>query len=224
MTLTENDARVYAHVRDMAKEGRRATIDGVSRSLGIARSSVARVAQHFGYRGWTDFVTQLVQYHQPDDRAGAVSDTVDVVAEALERGRSGLVLIDAVGDAEICVLYLILRLAELGFATAPYSRGMLDAPTAAQGGVLLVFNESGMTLLPSCLNAAAYGFEVVAITASHDTPVSKVADVNVVIKNRKSTAAAYEPNYFTAGALVLLERAMARCARRDGRRERVTDR
>lgn len=210
MTLTENDTRVYVYVRDLAKRGERATIDEVSHNLGISRSSVARVSKHFGYRGWTDFVTQLVQYHQVDDRAGAVNDSVDVVADALERSRSGLVLIDAVGDAEICVQYLILRLSELGFTAASYSRGMLDVPTAAQGGLLLVFNESGMTLLPSCLNAAAYGFEVVAITASHDTPVSKVADVNMVIKNRKSTPATYEPNYFTAGALALLERAMAR--------------
>ena len=210
MTLTENDTRVYVYVRDLAKRGERATIDEVSHSLGISRSSVARVSKHFGYRGWTDFVTQLVQYHQVDDRVGAVNDSVDVMADALERSRSGLVLIDAVGDAEICVQYLILRLSELGFTAASYSRGMLDVPTAAQGGLLLVFNESGMTLLPSCLNAAAYGFEVVAITASHDTPVSKVADINMVIKNRKSTPATYEPNYCTAGALALLERAMAR--------------
>ena len=53
------------------------------------------------------------------------------------------------------------------------------------------------------------GFEVIAITASHDTPISKLADVNVVIKNNKSNVAAYEPNYFTAGALSYLERVMA---------------
>ena len=67
------------------------------------------------------------------------------------------------------------------------------ATQPAAAGVLIVVNESGMSLLPTCLKAASGGFDIIAITASHDTPVSKLAKVNVVIKNNKSTPEAYEP-------------------------------
>lgn len=210
MPLSENERRVYERTRAHARRGHHATIDEISRETGVARSSVARTAKSLGYHGWQDFVTQLVEYHCPEKQTGSVSRTVGEIAGLLEGNRGRLILIDAVGDAEICVNYMLLRLGELGFNAALYSVGILEGTGAETGGVLLVLNESGMTLLPSCLNALAYGFKVVAITASHDTPVSKVADVNVVIKNHKSTLEDYAANLFPAGALALLERVMAK--------------
>ncbi len=88
------------------------------------------------------------------------------------------------------------------------------ATQPAAAGVLIVVNESGMSLLPTCLKAASGGFDIIAITASHDTPVSKLAKVNVVIKNNKSTPEAYEPNYFAAGVLAFMERVFSRVSQR----------
>lgn len=214
MTLTRGDKLVYTYVKSRATMGERATIDEVARATGVARSSVARVAKRFGYAGWTDFTTQLVRYHRPVYHDSAVDDSATTVARALARHRDQPILVDAVGDAEICVDYLLLRLGEMGLRVMLHGRGVVDALAASEcRGLLLLLNESGMALLPSCLHAVEHGFDVVAITASHDTPISKLADINVVIKNNKSTAQEYEPNYFTAGALAYLEHVMAAYAR-----------
>ena len=274
--LSEVERRVYAEVRAAARRGERATIAAVAGRTGIPRSSVARVAVTLGYRGWVDMTSQLVRYHASLERHDAVAESVDVVAAVLQRARRRTILLDAIGDSEICLDYLLFRLCELGYCAMPYSPGVVEATAggaeraremadaagreasgragcgegarevaggaghvaarevaagagqgadaremavgaAPSGGaqprsVLLVINESGMSMVPACVKAAAAGMEIVAITASHDTPVSKLAQVNVVIKNNKSTPDAYEPNYFTAGVLVFMERVLAACS------------
>lgn len=209
MGITENDRLVHAYVRELARSGERATVDAASRATGVPRSSVAHVAKHMGYEGWADFTTSMVRYYSPKGRDDAIERSVSLVETVLRRNRDEAILVDAVGDAEICLMYVTLRLGELGLHAMPYGRGVADAMASPRGGALIVLNESGMALLPSCLHAVECGFEVVAITASHDTPISKLADVNVVIKNNKSAMDYYEPNYFTAGALAYLERVMA---------------
>lgn len=243
--LSEVERRVYAEVRAAARRGERATIAAVAGRTGIPRSSVARVAVTLGYRGWVDMTSQLVRYHASLERHDAVAESVDVVAAVLQRARRRTILLDAIGDSEICLDYLLFRLCELGYCAMPYSPGVVEVTAggaervaarevaagagqgadaremavgaASSGGaqprsVLLVINESGMSMVPACVKAAAAGMEIVAITASHDTPVSKLAQVNVVIKNNKSTPDAYEPNYFTAGVLVFMERVLAACS------------
>ncbi len=210
MGLTDSEKYVYAYVRSQAKAGKRPTIDEVAQQTGVPRSSVARVAKRLGYKGWKDFTLQLERYFRPEEHDDAVTDSTNLVADVLVRYRDQPILIDAIGDVEICVDYLLLRLGELGLRAMVYGRGVAESLASSnERAVLLLLNESGMALMPACLFAAERGFEVIAITASHDTPISKLADVNVVIKNNKSNVAAYEPNYFTAGTLSYLERVMA---------------
>lgn len=222
MSLNDQEKRVYALVRSAAQRGKRMTIGAVAEELGMARSSVAHVAVKLGYKGWVDLTTQLVTYFKSFEHEDVVSESVEVVASILRTNRELPVLVDAIGDAEVLIDYALFRLAEAGFIAMPYGSGVVDAVAASAGnvecngetmpiGTLIVVNESGMSLLPSCVKATSFGMDVVAITASHDTPVSKVAKVNVVIKNNKSTPEAYEPNYFTAGALVFFEHVLAAC-------------
>ena len=208
------DARqeeVLELVRAAARDRRRATIDEVAQATGMARSSVAYVAKRLGYGGWVELTTSFLQrYAVPDDSVGAISESVELLVSILHQARRRTLLVDAVGDAEIGVEFMLSRCAEAGYAVMPYSYGVVERSTREDAGVLVVLNESGMTLLPTCLHALDHGFQVVAITASHDTPVSKVANVNVVIKNSKSSITEYRPNYFTAGALTFLEKVVVR--------------
>ena len=209
--LSENDRVVYRLVREAARRGERPTVSEVARAAGMARSSVAHVATRLGYRGWVDFTSQLARYFAVAGSEDLASDSVRIVAEELMAARPSAVLVDAIGDAEICGDHLVVRLCERGFRAAPFSPGVAGA-LGGEGegaGVLAVINESGMSLLPSCLAAAEQGYRIVAVTGSHDTPISKLADVNVVIKSNKSVVERYEPNYFTAGVLVFWERVLA---------------
>lgn len=213
MVLTPNERSVYGYVREQARQGVRPTIDQVAEATGVPRSSVGRVAGALGYQGWPDFTAQLQEYFQRNqgDDSGVVEDSVRVICDTLRKHRGQPVMVGSVGDAGVLGSYLIMRLCELGLWAMPYSVLALER-CQASGGVLLVLNESGMVLLPACVAAHERDFEVIAITASHDTPVSKVADVNIVIKNQKSTMHSYRPNYFTAGSLSLFERALVRLA------------
>ncbi len=212
--LLDNERLVYAAVRRFAQRGERPTIAAISEETGVPRSSVAHVAETMGYRGWVDFTTQLVRYFASFQQEDTLGDSVKLVASVLEACSERPVLVDAIGDAEIFAQVGVLRLCEAGFNAMPYGPGVVEARASrSQAGALIVVNESGMSLLPTCLKAAGAGFDIIAITASHDTPVSKLAKVNVVIKNNKSTPDAYEPNYFTAGVFAFMERVFDRVAR-----------
>jgi len=211
MQLSERDREVYSAVRDAAKEGRRATLDEVAGLTGHARSTVAQVAKRLGYDGWADLTTKLLSHYRELPSSGdAISECVSSVASMIGGPSKKLLLVDAVGDAEICVEYVVSRFGARGFHAMPYgfaAAGLADWHQDA--GTLIVINESGMALLPSCLQALEMGCKVVSITASHDTPVSKFSSVNVVIKNDKSDLPDYRPNFFTAGVLIFLEKVLA---------------
>lgn len=138
---------------------------------------------------------------------------MQLVASVLEGNGQRPVLVDAVGDAEIFIQYGLLRLCEAGFRAMPYGPGVVDAQVENGVGILIAVNESGMSLLPACLKAANSGYDIISITASHDAPILKLARVNVVIKNNKSTPRAYESNYFTAGVFAFMEHVFKRVSR-----------
>lgn len=205
------DAKVYAIVRDAAMRGEHLSVSDVQNMTGLARSTIYRVAKRYGYEGWLDFTSSLERYFSKTNQDDAVMQGVTAIADAIIRNRERPILVDAVGDAEMCAAYLQYRLAEQGYTSFFYTLSIAQAWHREGGsGLVIVINESGMSLLPTCLGAAEYDFATVAITASHDTPVSKVCDVNVVIKNNKSSLDAYEPNLFAAGTLALIERVLYR--------------
>lgn len=207
--LSDRDRKIYATVREKMARGERPTIDAVAQCLDLPRSSVAKVALKVGYRGWTDMVSRLGRYSAVVGSEGALKESVSFLVDEFEKNRNGRVVVDAIGDSEVALDYSLLRLAELGFNVVPYAPGIIRSLESADkrcSGMLLVINESGMSLVPSCIGANRIGFDIVSVTGSHDTPVSKLSNVNVVIKSRKSRPEAYEPNYFTAGVFALLER------------------
>lgn len=220
MTSDEKQTAVYKVVREAAMKHRRVTVSEVAERTGIARSTVANVAKALGYEGWSDFVTKLVHYFAGDRaESGALGECVSVTTSILRRNKGRLVLVDAVGDAAICVDYLLARFSECGYWAVPFYPGIVQHDRGEHDiAALIVLNESGMALLPSCIEALEAGCPVISITASHDTPISKLSSVNVVIKNNKSNTRDYKPNYFTAGALVFLEKVMSALERAEGRR------
>lgn len=206
---------VYKLVREAAMRQERPTVDDVAAATGIPRSSVAYVAKSMGYKGWADFTGKMLRYFAQESTETELSKSVDLLVEQLLRAQSKLVLVAAVGDAEICIDYILHHMSESGIWAVPYSEGVLEHDAGRHNiAALIVINESGMALLPACLEAYAARCQVISITASHDTPVSKVSSLNVIIKNNKSDIRNYKPNYFTAGVLVFLEKVIAELEKR----------
>lgn len=213
--MPTNEHRVYAYVRAAVKDHHKPTIDEVAQALAMPRSTVSWCARKLGFSDWHHFIRALLRYFSTPQGASQLDHDVNMVAQALLDQGQSLVLIDAVGDSEIGVEYVLNRFAEAGVHAEPYSLAAVQlAQRTQQCGVLIAINESGMTLLSSCLEALDAGLSVIAITASHDTPISKLASINVVIKNNKSDIEHYKPNYFTPAVLIFLEKVRANLAQR----------
>lgn len=213
-----NDRAVYQAVRDHLRAGERPTIGLIAEELGLSTSAVYRAAKRFGYASWSDMVGQLRQYLKNTRRMVDTSEDningIDLLAQALMRHRGGCVLLQGVGDAEICRRLLVYRLGALEFNVMPYTpqiaRARLEQSGDGNSGLALIFNESGLACWQDALECVQCGFETVAITADAATPVARAANLAIAIKSTKSTPSAYEANYFAAGSLALVERAIER--------------
>ncbi len=207
MTLSAKQRQVYTAVRASVLEGTLPTVDSIALETGISRSTVSRTAVDAGYSDWREMVSALASYYSEKTPVSDVGRSAREVADIIEECGSAPILVDAVGDSEVLTGYIVIRLCENGCNATLYSPGYFDGMKGQlESGLLIVFNESGMSLLPSCLAATGRRYKVLSFTASHDSPVSKVSDINIVIKNKKSVVLHYEPNYFVAGSLALLER------------------
>lgn len=220
MNLSENDLVVYDFIRNRVKSGKKVTIQNVAERLNVSRSTVYRLAIKLGYKNWSDFIDQMTRYFLPDEKdeprtSSQLERSLDIMAAALERHLNRIILIESCGDAEVCEAYLMTRLTELGAVALPYSAETARTHANLQEpGMALIINETGVMLWECCRICAQEGYEVVAITAHDDSPVAKTANWSIAIKDNKSTIAAYEANYFAAGTIAFMERAIAKMIRK----------
>ena len=94
--------------------------------------------------------------------------------------------------------------------TPQIARACLEQSEDGNAGLALIFNESGLACWQDALECVQCGFETVAVTADANTPVARASNLAIAIKSNKSALSAYEPNYFAAGSLALVERALER--------------
>lgn len=217
-SIKDTDRAIYQAVRARLRAGERPTIGHIAEELDVSTSAVYRAAQHYGYASWSDMIGQLSQYlkstrrviERPDEDASGI----DLLARALVRHRSGNVLVQGPGDAEICRDLLVYRLGALEFSVMPFTpqiaRACLERSTDGNAGLALIFNESGLSCWQDAIECVQCGFETVAITADANTPVARASNLAIAIKSNKSALSSYEPNYFAAGSLALVERAIER--------------
>lgn len=203
------DQHIYGIIRRNLKEGRPVTVLGVAADAEVSRSTIYRFARHLGYATWQECITHLTEFHAP--RTDNIEIDYGVLAEAIQELRGGIVLVDAVGDAEICREHLIERLGRLGIITLPYAPATCEQLSShGVPGLAFVINESGFVLSGTCRVCRRCGYKIVAITANETSLVAQTSDLCICIGNKKSSLQNYEPNLFAASALIVLERMAAR--------------
>ena len=218
LDIEATDRAVYQAVRNHLRAGEKPTIGLIAEELGISSSAVYRAAKRYGYASWSDMVGQLGQYLKNNRRVvehtGDDANGIDLLAQAFMRHRGGRVLLQGTGDADICRRLLVYRLCALEFTAMPYTphiaRACLAQSEDGNAGLALIFNESGLACWQDALECVQCGFETVAVTADANTPVARASNLAIAIKSNKSALSAYEPNYFAAGSLALVERALER--------------
>lgn len=202
------DQLLYRIVRKEIKNNGSPTVQHIAEEAGVSRSTVYRFAHHLGYKSWQECIRNIAAFcTAPRDKAEI---DYEALASAIKELHGGVVLVDAIGDAEVCREHLIERLGGLGIITLSYDRTTCEQ-LAHRGipGLAYVINESGFVLAGTCRTCKKCGYDVVAITADSNSLVARSADLCIIIGNKKSSIQDYEPNYFAAGALIVLERMAA---------------
>ncbi len=206
---TKND--LYRVLRERLKAGDTVTPQSLANETGVSRATVYRFAKSLGYRDWSDCIAQLSSFYSKEAKKRAEQETVDYerLARLIVDNRDKIAVVQAIGDAEICREYLISRLAGIGIIATSYTPAIVELlEQRGEGGLAFIINESGIALQEICGNLIKHGFKLITICANPHSPVARLATYAVTIENNKSTLDAYRPNYFTAGALMVLEHAI----------------
>lgn len=214
--LNDREQRIFAKVRDVAAEDERLSIAKMAQRTGTSAAALVRISKKLGYQGWSDMYAHLRHRHASASQVElAARENVGMLCDAIERHAGGVILVTGIGDGEYPARFLTDRLNALGLFALEFKAETAEAHARlGRDGVAIIFNESGIALYNRVAIARAAGFESVAVTGRDASPLALAADVSVHVRCNKTQIRAYEPDFFCARALVLVELVAAECARR----------
>lgn len=215
--LTKTDEKIYEEIKRIVKRNEKPTCAQIAQQIGIAPSSIIKLAKKLGYSGWNEMYYTLTQIYTEAVpltfdtfdfvSRGQVSDQLRQLTELILRYKNSKIIVSCIGDSEFLTNYLLEMLWKRQFVACRYSSEIMymlqDDPGAP--GLCLFINESGIVLYNACIQLRALGYEVLALTSSRQTPLGGQADHVVEIKNKKSSPDNYMANFFAARAMIFLE-------------------
>lgn len=215
--LTKNDEKIYRGIQILIRQQKKPTCAQIAAELGVAPSSIIKLAQKLGFSGWNEMYYSMT-WLQADTMPLAI-DNFDFIGESrvferirqlmdlLRQYRDRTIVVACMGDSEFLASYLLEKLWERDFKACRYSEQVLFAVDENPGepGLCLFINESGILMLNVCIHFQNRKYKVFAITSSAETPLATRADYSLEIQNRKSSVTHYLPNFFPARAMIFFE-------------------
>lgn len=214
--LTKTEMAIYEQVVEAAKQKEKCTVQQLAQKVGVAPSTVAKLARKIGYSGWNEMFYALHDryaaaapiayddFHFPtlENRRAEI----DSLCELLYQCRNGWLLVYGLGDVEYVTHSLLGKLWKHGFRASIYSENQLELVSAcgAESAAILI-NESGVILLGACMQARQNGLHTVSISSSCHTPLAVNSEITVELKNERSALKEYVPNFFAARVLMFVE-------------------
>ena len=215
--LTANDQRILDEVRLMVMNNEKLTCAQLAQHLGIAPSTVIKVAQKLGFSGWNDMYYSMSQQYREEPPLsidnmgfpgeGRLFDKIRQLTDLLLDSREKSLMVASVGDSDFLADYLLDMLRKRGFRPIRLSTPLRHE--AQEGnvppGLCLFINESGIALYDAANKLKQAGWKIAAITSSRDTPLAGISVYSLEIRNRKSPVDNYMPNFFAARVLIFME-------------------
>lgn len=203
--LTPKEQRALRALKTAVRRGDDVNAEAIAAAASVSRSLVYGLSARMGYPSWRDLVTQLRYESSTVGQTHVTRGRTKKICDEIARHADGAILVRAIGDASICEPYLIRRLGAKGYRAVAYDAATMRAFSEDGGGLVILINESGLALFQECAEAMREGYETVVITSMLESPVALMANVAIALENNKSTLAEYEPNYFTAAVLTMIE-------------------
>lgn len=203
--LTPKEQHALRALKTAIRRGDEVSAESIADAASVSRSLVYGLSARMGYPSWKDLVAQLRYENSTVSQTRVTRGRTKKICDEISRHAGSAILVRAIGDAAICEPYLIRRLGAKGYQAVAYDGATMRAFSEREGGLVILINESGFALFQECAEAMREGYETVVITSMADSPVARMANVAIALENNKSTIAEYEPNFFTAAALTMIE-------------------
>lgn len=216
MTKLNERERMLCHEVQASADGGRLTVAEMAERAGTSPASLVRLAQKLGYHGWSDmyadFCLQRSDLARTDD---PTAEKIGELCDVIERHAGDAMLIDGIGDGEYPCDFLRDRLDALGLDALNYRAETAESlARLGRNGLVIIFNESGVALYNRVAEARRFGLESFAVTGRSSSPIALTADHAIVLRCNKTQVRSYEPDFFCARCLVLVELVTSELVRR----------
>ena len=216
MNFTETEARIYEQIVRYVKLNQKQTVAQIALEAKAAPSHVIAVAKKLGYSGLNDMWYSLTSIYTDsvsvslDDfdmmKNSQLDVHIQILCDMLVNYKDHKIIVNSIGDSDYVGAYLLDKLWNRGFHAFPYHKSqMMKSENEQKHGMLIAINESGVVLLEQCLLARKFDYNIVSITSNRNSPLACNSHLTLELKNKKSAFHNYNPNFFTAYVIMLIE-------------------
>ncbi len=214
--LTETENLIYQELMESIRKKDKQKVSLIAKKVGVANSSISKVAKKLGYSGWNEMYYSLVNNHTDliplsfnDFKFIDISimhEQLNLLCDLIIQNKQNGIVIQTIGDVQHLDEYLLENFWKRGFTAYKYRNELVkNLKEHERSGVSFFISESGIVFTDNCIYARENDFSVVSISANQNSPQAANAHISIEIKNNKSNLLQYEPNFFTTKVLIFLE-------------------
>lgn len=216
IVLTELEKTVTNAIHGHILKGEKVSIDLIAKECYVSKAAIVKLAKKLGYSGYSEMYYILMSASRTQRAAdfshiinlnGDESRTASIhlFCDLLYEYRNAKIHLDSIGFCDAACNYYLQKLLIFGFDVV--SSYHFAAFHKERPGLFCFMSHSGSrSEIFDRVNAAINSdFKVLALTGSKHSPLGTTADYTIEVAGERTLPTSYQPNYFTANLIILLE-------------------
>ncbi len=223
--FTELEKTITNAIHGHIIKGEKVSIDLIAKECYVSKASIVKLAKKLGFSGYSEMYYILMSSSRTQ-RATDFSHIINLTSD--ESMKASILLfcdllyeyhhakihLDSIGLCDAARDYYLQKLLMFGFDVV--SSYHFTAFHKEKPGIFCFLSYSGTRQeIFDRVNAAIQNdFKVLALTGNKNSPLGTTADYTIEVSGERSIPANYQPNFFTANLIILLEMVLAEYSNR----------
>lgn len=217
ITLNETECVIMKRMKHYIDRKEKASINVIAKECFVSTAYIIKFTKKLGYTGFSEMYYNLLakdnsqvtlNFKTFDDlTSDSIDEQIEALCDMLKESEHNEMLITSMGYCDHVASYFLQKLWTFGFHAIQSYHVEAYISENHKPGIMFAFSSSGSLggLIGRCKFAKLNGYTLVAITSNHNSPLAKLADMSIEIKCAKGKRDDYEPDFFSAKIIVLIE-------------------
>lgn len=218
--LTELEKNITNAIHGHILKKEKVSIDVIAKECFSSKSAIVKLAKKLGYSGYSEMYYILMSSSRTQRATGfshivelsndeSRNASIRLFCDLLYQFRNAKIHLDSIGLCDAARDYYLQKLLMFGFDVV--SSYHFASFHKNKPGLFCFLSYSGTRAeifdrVDAAINS---GFQVLTLTGNKHSPLGTTADYTIEVAGERSIPANYQPNFFTANLIILLEMVLA---------------